>query len=461
MHSIPWSKFKHIQLSTGVTGGCPLRGRSPFPSHVENFEDAMHIPKTQTFIFQRFNYFTMNKYSLSNGLTVIEEKRNSDSLTIQIAIKVGSNHEISGMRGISHFIEHMLFEGTKKRKGAKEISNEIESLGGEINAYTNNVRTCFYIKVPKKHYKKAFDILSDITKNSLFREEDLEKERKVILKEINIFNDDPRHYQWILFEKNVFKTHPSKYPAYGVIEDVKKMNRKDLLDYYNKYYIANNSILSIVGNVPSCKKQVEKYFSDFKKGKTVQKKSITDQVNKKPKTVRVKRKILNSYMVFGYKTLPRTHKDSYTLDIIEAILGKGQSGKIFDEIRNKRGLAYEVGAHHEASTDHGFFAIYLNAHKNKIPLIKKIILKELSDLTNISDTDLKEAIGYVEGRYILDNEDTHNQADELCFWELIKDASLKKSYLNNIRKVTKKDIARVAKKYLHKNYTLAIIEQEK
>ena len=403
----------------------------------------------------------MKKHVLSNGLTIIEEKKNSDSVTLQITIKVGSNQEKEGIRGASHYIEHMLFEGTKKRKNAREISNEIESLGGEINAYTNDTRTCFYIKVPKKHYRKAFDILSDIIKNPLFREDDIEKERKVILKEINIFNDDPRHYQWILFEKNLFINHPSRFPAYGTIKDVKKINQKQIVDYYNSYYVANNAILSIVGNIPSPKKITEEYFSDFKKGNVPNIKKVNEPLAKKPKLVKVKRKILNSYMVFGYKAPPRDNKDSYILDVIEAILGKGQSGKIFDEIRNKRGLAYEVGVHYEASTDHGFFAIYLSADKKNISLIKKIILKELSDLTTLSTKELKEAIGYVEGRYILDNEDTQSQADELCFWELIKDVNLKKSYLDKIRKVTKKEISLVSKKYLSKNYTLAIIEQEK
>jgi predicted Zn-dependent peptidase len=179
----------------------------------------------------------------------------------------------------------------------------------------------------------------------------------------------------------------------------------------------------------------------------------------KQKTVKVKRKIMNSYMVLGYKSPPRLHKDSYVLDVIRAILGKGQSGKIFDEIRNKRGLAYEVGIHHDPSTDYGIFAVYLSADKKKIPLIKKLILKEFDNLKNLTEKELKEAKTHLEGSIILDNEDTHNKADSLAFWEHINDAKLDNQYIKNIKKVIKKDIIRTAKKYLTKNYTLAIIEQ--
>jgi predicted Zn-dependent peptidase len=402
----------------------------------------------------------MQKYTLPNGLTVIENKKQSDSVTVQITVKVGSNYEKNGIHGISHFIEHMLFEGTKNRKDAKEISNEIESLGGEINAYTNNVRTCFYVKLPKKHFKIALDIVSDIIKNPLFRENDIKKERKVILKEINIFNDESRHYQWILFANSLFIGHPSKYPAYGTRGDVRRITRKDLLDYFNRYYIANNSILSIVGNVKDSRKLISRYFGDFRKGKSIIPKKVMEPAQKKPKIAKIKRKIMNSYMVLGYKTVPRSHPDSYALDIILAILGRGQSGKMFDEIRNKRGLAYEVGIHHEPSTDFGFFAVYLSADKSKIPLIKKIIHQELAKLSKITDKEIKEAKGFVEGKYLLDNEDTRSLADELAFWELIRKAELAKDYPNRVNRVTKKDIARITRKYFTKNYTMAIIEQE-
>ena len=402
----------------------------------------------------------MKKYTLSNGLKVIEHSTSSLSVTIQITVKVGSNDEHDEIRGISHFIEHMMFEGTSNRADAKTISNEIESLGGDINAFTDNTRTSYYIKVPKKHFEKALDILSDMIKNSLFLEKNIEKERDVILKEINIYNDESRYYQWILFTSSLFSKHPSKYPPYGTIKDVKNISRKDILSYFNRHYNANNSILTIVGGAKATKKLVEKYFSDYTKGKPTKTKTVKEPQLTRPIIKKVKRQLMNSYCVLGYKTVPRTHPDSFALDVLQAIFGKGQSGKLFDEIRNKRGLAYEVGVYHKPSTDYGYFAVYFGAEKKNIPLAKQIIFDEINKLPELTEKEIKEAKGFIDGKYILNSEDTEYKADKLSFWEQIKDADFEKEYLKKIKKVTKKDILRVAKKYLGKNYCMSVIEQK-
>ena len=167
----------------------------------------------------------MKKTNLKNGLTLIEEKKDTASVSIVITVKTGSNNETKKILGISHFIEHMLFEGTAKRENSTIIANEIEKLGGDLNAYTSNEKTCFYIKVPKKHFDKALDILSDILQNPVFDKKSIEKERGIILKEINLVNDEPRFYQWILFQRTLFKKYPTKNPAYGTRAAVKKITR--------------------------------------------------------------------------------------------------------------------------------------------------------------------------------------------------------------------------------------------
>ncbi len=402
----------------------------------------------------------MEKLKLKNGLTIIVEKKPIETITIQATVKVGSNNENKKINGISHFIEHMLFEGTKKRPNSQIISNEIESLGGELNAYTCNERTCFYIRVPKKHFGKALDITADILQNPLFNEKNIEKERKIILKEIDLHKDEPRFHQWILFTKTLFKKHPARLPTYGTVEAVKRITRKDLLDYYHKYYNPNNIVLSVVGNFnKNIPNKIKNQFKNFKPKKLVKIKEIKEPKQNKIEIKKEKRKILSSYMVMGYKTPPRTSKDSYTLDVIRSILGRGQSGKIFDEIRNKRGLAYEVGVHHDPSSNYGFFAVYLNTDKKNIKKIIKLILNEFNNLKSITENDLKEAKGFLTGQHILENEDTKELADELGYWESIKDAKLLKNYIKEINKVKKTDVLKAAEKYLTKNYALAIIEQ--
>ncbi|MBW2989270.1 insulinase family protein [Candidatus Woesearchaeota archaeon] len=402
----------------------------------------------------------MKKIRLKNKLTVILEKKPTDTVTVQATVKVGSNDENKKTSGISHFIEHMLFEGTKKRPDSRIISNEIESIGGELNAYTSNERTCFYVKVPSEHQDKALDIISDIMQNPLFEKKKIEKERKIILKEIKMHKDEPRFHQWILFTKALFRKHPAGLPTYGSVKAVKGVKRDILLKYYNKYYAPNNMVLSITGEFDSnVLSDVKKKFSSFRAKKApvrirpAEPKKIRAEVKKE------KRKILSSYMVLGYQTAPRTHPDSYTLDVIKAVLGRGQSGKMFDEIRNKRGLAYEVGVHHDPSSDYGFFVVYLNTDKKNISKVTRLILREFGRLKSLTEKEIDEAKGFLIGQHILEKENTQELADELGYWESIKDAGLLESYIREIKKVRKKDIVNAAKRYLDKNYTLAVIEQ--
>ncbi len=396
---------------------------------------------------------------LKNGLTLIYENKKTETVTVEVTVKVGSNYETEKISGISHFIEHMMFEGTKRRADAKEISGEIESIGGEINAYTSNERTSYYIRVPKKHVGKALDLLSDILKNSVFAPKRIEKERKIILKEINLHKDEPRYYQWVVFQKALFKKIKVRLPTAGTVKSVKGLNRKMLVDYFHKFYVANNMVVSVVGDVSNVKSKISKYFGKFKKGKVPEYEDVDEPVQTKKIVSKEKRKILNSYMVLGYKTPNRVSEDSYVLDVLKAILGKGQSGRIENVIRNKHGLAYEVGVYHEPSQKYGFFAVYLNTHKKNIDLAVKLILKEFKGLNKLGKKELEEAKGYLEGKFILDNEDTHDRADELGFWEMVSDAKDHDKYLAKIRKVSVKDVQEVAKKYFTENYTLGIIEQ--
>jgi len=401
----------------------------------------------------------MKKLTLKNNLTVILEKKQTETVTIQATVKVGSNNETDKISGISHFIEHMLFEGTKKRPTSLIISNEIESLGGELNAYTSNERTCFYIKIAKEHFSKALDIVADIVQNPQFEKKYIEKERKIILKEINLHKDEPRFHQWVLFTSALFKKHPTKRVTYGTVKAVKAITRKDLLDYYHSHYVPNNIIISVVGNFDNITGEVKKQFKDFKERKLKKPLAVEEPLQTKIELKKEKRKILSSYMVMGYKTPPRISSEAYTLDVIEAILGRGQSGKIFDEIRNKRGLAYEVGVHHDPCFDYGFFSVYLNTDKKNIQKCIQIILKEFKNLKNITPKELKEAKGFLIGQHILDNEGTKDLADELGFWESMKDFKLLNSYIKEVNKVSKADILKVANKYFTENYTLAMIEQ--
>ena len=402
----------------------------------------------------------MEKFQLKNGLTVLFQKNSSDSVALEAMFKVGSNDEKPDILGISHFLEHMLFEGTKKRPDSIIIANEIEKYGAEFNAYTSSCRTAFFIKIINKRLDIALDILSDMIANPLFRKDKMEKEKKVILREIDMVTDDPRQHQWILFQKNLFEKHPTKNPTYGTIKTVRALDRKKLFDYYKKYYAPNNMILSIVGNVHEVKEKAEKYFGPLKPKNMQKKKEIKEPKQNKIKNFTEKRKIQNSYIVLGYKTVPRLHEDSYALDVVSAVLGRGQSGWIFDEIRNKHGLSYQTGVQTENEADHGTFAVYAGLDRKNIGKAKNLVLKQFKRLQKITKTEFNEAKTYIEGHYALQTEDNFHKADDMAFWEMIKDASFAESYIPNIRKVAMKDVKIAAKKYLNDNYTFVAIEQK-
>lgn len=400
----------------------------------------------------------MQKFRLKNGMTVLFENRKTDAVTIEICVGTGSNNEQHSIAGISHFLEHMLFEGTKTRT-SKQISEAIESIGGELNAATTKERTIFYTRVPKSKAGIGMEILTDIIRNPLFDPKMLDKERRVVLEEIRMTNDQPILYQWVLFERNLFKHHPTKNPIYGRFDSVRSISREDMLGYFRKWYSPENMIVSIVGDVKQIKNLVNRHFSDMKHRKVPKIKKVVEPEDKKPTINKEKRNINQAYLVLGHKTVPRSHKDSFVLDVISSIYSKGLSGRINDEIRVKRGLAYAVGAHQEAKKGFGFFFFYLNCAKKNVALCKSIILDEIGNLSNISKKELDEAKDYIIGRHLLENENSHKRADDLAFWEFIKDAKLADQYTKNIRKVTKKDIIRVRNKYLDKNYTMVVLSK--
>jgi predicted Zn-dependent peptidase len=400
----------------------------------------------------------MQKVVLDNGLKVIFEKKKGTSVVVELMVKVGSNDENSNEKGISHIIEHLLFEGTKKRPTNRKISNEIEKIGGEFNAYTTHERTCFYVKVLKKHFSIAIDVLSDILNNSLILEKTITKEKKIIMKEIDMVIDDPRYYQWTLFQKTLFDKHPTKWPAYGDKKIVKSFERKKIMEYFKKYYVPNNMVISVVGDVNNWKSEIKNNFQ-AKKAKSIKKKIVKEPKQTKNKKKVEKKSIASTYAVLGYKTIPRSHSDSYVLEVIDAILGRGQSGLIFNEIRSKKGLAYDVGTESVSEKSYGYFAIYVGLDKKNLSQAKKIILQEIEKLKEVKNEDLKEAKDYIEGDYLLSLEDSQKLADQLLFWEQCKDAKVMREFIRNIKKVTTKDIKRVVNKYF-KYHTLAVVEKK-
>ncbi len=399
----------------------------------------------------------MQKWVLKNGLKVIFEKKKARSVAVEVLVNVGSNDENANQKGISHFIEHMVFEGTGKRANAMEIANEIESLGGEMNAYTSGARTCYYTKILGKYFDVALDVLGDILQNPLFREEDVEKQKNILFKEIDMVLDEPRFYQWILFQRTMFKKHPSRFPTYGTKASVAKMKAFEIRKYFEQSYFPRNMAVVVVGNVGNVKKKVEKYFK-FKINREKNLNVFKEPEQKENRFSVEKRRVENSYLVLGHRTAPHYHDDSYVIDVIDAVLGRGQSGWMFDEIRNRHGLAYEVATQHVAERDYGLFATQLSTDKENLKKVRLMVLDQLKRLQKISINEVKEAQRYIEGNYCLSYEDTQKVADDVAVWEQMGDLASFEKYIERIKKVSVADVKRVSRKYFTKPYCMAVIE---
>lgn len=398
----------------------------------------------------------MREWVLKNGLRLISVPKKCDSVTVHVLVDVGSNYEAPRIAGISHFIEHIVFEGTAKRATAREVAQEIERLGGEFNAYTTAERTCFYAKVVKKHVDVALDVISDILQRPLFRQEDVQRQRHIIFKEIDLVDDDPRAYQWILFQKTLFAKHPSRNPTYGTKKAVLSTSAKDIKTYFSQYYVPSNMVLVVVGDVDGVREKCERAF-DWR-GHNVVHIRFTEPPQKEIRIKKEKKSVANSYVVVGHQTVPRAHPDSYVLEVIDGILGRGQSGWMFDEIRNKAGLAYEVGTQHVAEKDYGFFATYASVDKKNIPLVQKLMHTQLERLKTASAQDVRDAQTYLEGDYVLEHEDTQKIADGVAFWAQMGKAASYFDYIKQINKVAVRDVRRVAEKYFSRVCTVAVVE---
>jgi predicted Zn-dependent peptidase len=411
---------------------------------------------------QNYKYYlnytiAMRKRVLPNGLTVISAHSPSKTATLMVAVNTGSIFETIKENGITHFVEHMVFEGTKKRN-ALQITNEIEGIGGEIGAYTSNERTCFYIKVLPRHLDRALDVLFDIMHNPIFQKASIEKERKVIMDEINLKHDEPRFYQWELFMKTLFPSHPVSYPISGTEQSIKSVDRNRLLDYHRRYYVPNNMKVVYAGpKNTAIENRIEKVFWVMKSCR-IDRPHIPFPKSAGKKVVQ--RDVSQSYLVFGYQTVPRSNRDSYTLDVIRAIFGKGLSGRIVEEIRAKKGLAYEVGCQHEAGIDFGFFAVYLSTQRRNIRKCESIIRRHFARIGDLGAKELEEAKNYLEGEFVIEMEDNRKYADALAFWDYCCLNINLDDYLKHIRSVTKKDVVRVAKRYFSANPATAIIRQK-
>ena len=349
--------------------------------------------------------------TLKNGLTIIgEEIPYLKSISLGVWVKAGSIMETKENSGVSHFIEHMLFKGTPNR-ASKELAREIDNLGGVINAFTSKECTCFYVKLLDEHINIGIDVLSDMILNSRFDELDIKKEKSVILEELKMYEDSPDDLVYDLLLENIYKDHSLGMNILGDRQSLKNLKRESILDYYNEYYVPNNSIISICGNFKfeEIVKQIEEKF------KTWQPKSVdttTTKPNFNPCIVKTNKDIEQVNLAINLDAIPMTNnREVYALSVVNNVFGGSISSRLFQKIREEKGLAYSIYSSQTLYEDCGELGIFASTSTENIQEVYKSILEEIELIRNeyISPQEIHESKEQLKGSYMLDLESTSSR----------------------------------------------------
>ncbi|MBP3929202.1 MAG: insulinase family protein [Peptostreptococcaceae bacterium] len=350
-------------------------------------------------------------HTLSNGLTIIgEEIPYLKSITLGIWVNAGSRIEEENNAGISHFIEHMLFKGTKNRT-SKELASTIDNLGGQINAFTSKECTCFYVKLLDEYISIGVDVLSDMMLNSLFDSEEIDKERQVILEELKMYEDSPEDLSYDLLTENIYKTDGLGMNIIGTKESLYNINRENILEYFNKYYVASNCVISMSGNFnfEEMIKLIEDKFNNLPQGEVkvevtkpefhpcfIAKNKDTEQVN----------------LAMSLKAIPlENREDAYALSIVNNIFGGSISSRLFQNIRENKGLVYSIYSAPSLYRKTGELGIYASMSNENLKKVYNLVLEEIDNLriNGLTEQEIKESKEQLKGSYILGLESTSSR----------------------------------------------------
>jgi len=353
------------------------------------------------------------KTVLDNGLRVITSTMpHSRSVCLAILVGAGSCYESEEEAGISHFAEHLFFKGTQRRPTSKEITQDIEGVGGIINAGTDKELTIFWCKVAKPHFPIALDVLSDLLLNSLFDSKEIEQERRIISEEINMNLDLPQQRISMLIDELLWPEQPLGREVIGYKETVSSLTREQLLNYVARRYMPNNTVLSIAGNIQheEAMAQIEPLFNKWAAGELITG-YITDDKQTEARLRIEPKDIEQAHLCLAVHGFSRSHPQRFTIDLFNTVLGGGMSSRLFTEIRERKGLAYDIHSYTEHFLNSGSFAIYAGIDPEKVEIALAAILEEVSKVKQeITAAELTRAKELSKGRLYLRFEDSQNVA---------------------------------------------------
>ncbi len=403
---------------------------------------------------------SVKKTTLENGITILTEYiPKVRSAAVGIMVGTGSSSEDEGNLGISHFIEHMTFKGTKKRS-AFQIAKELDEIGGRINAFTGKDMTMYFAVVLDRHLNVALDVLADIFLNSSFDPKDIKMERGVVLEEISMYEDTPDELIHDFFAEIVLAGHPAAWPTLGTIKTVKSLTRESLLAYKKKHYVPDNLIISVAGNVrhEAVVNLIKSQFSRLK-GRRHSKKHIHPKMEAVAKLKH--KKVEQVHLCLGGGAVSQLDPDRYAFTILDNILGGSMSSRLFQEVREKRGLVYSIYSSITPFRDFGMYYVYAGMGKENLRKVIDLILIELSSIkkVGITEEELKRSKEHLKGTLVLGLEATSSRMSFVARSEHFygKVVTIDEIF-KKVDRVTRSDIIRIAEKYFtKKNLSLAVI----
>ena len=390
-----------------------------------------------------------NKITLDNGLRIITvPKQDSLAVTVLVLVEAGSKYEAKDINGISHFLEHMCFKGTEKRPRAIDIASELDGIGANYNAFTSLEYTGYYVKAEPKRFDVALDVVSDIYLNQTLAAEEINKERGVIIEEINMGEDLPMHKVWYLFLELLYGDQPAGWEVTGKKEVIQKITRDDFLKYKSEHYLPQSTIIVVAGQF-SEQEAVDKVKQAFSQIKSSPKsgKEKTKEEQENPKTLVKFKETDQAHLVVGVRAFDIFDKRRYALEVLSDILGGGMSSRLFQKIREEMGAAYYVHSSADLYTDHGYLAAACGIDKNKINEVTAAILEEFRKFAGkpVEQGELQRAKDHLTGGMMLSLETSDSLANFCGGQEVLTGkVTAPQELADKIQAVTSEEIMSVA-----------------
>lgn len=403
--------------------------------------------------------------TLANGLTVIlAPMKNTGTVAEIFAVRAGWKYEWPEIYGISHFIEHMMFGGAKRHPTSLDINKAVENKGGTLNAFTSEEHTCYLVKILSKFANVAHDIISDMILNSKFDSREIEKERGTILEEFHMSQDSPMVYLMDeLWPRLLYGNQPAGQNGLGSPGTIKNLKRKQFLEYVKKLYVGPNSAVCLAGkiNPDQAFKDLDKYYGALSSDRPKIEKVLVREKQRTPEILLKTKRIAQTHIALGVRTYNLFHPDRYTLKVLGVILGAGMSSRMFEEVRLKRGLAYDIRNFTTAFTDSGWLATYAGLNPEKANQALGVIMDQYKRIAEekVSLAELRRAKEFILGYQEMELEDSAELARDLAIqFSQTGEIETPEQRAEHFKKVTRDDVLRVAQDvFRNKNLNLAIV----